>query len=343
MTLEWNTADGTAIAGSDYVGTSGTVQFLAGETSKPITVLVNGDSNIEPDETLLVNLTLAAGAAMIADPTSQGTIIGDDIAATKFFVVDDKADQTFEYDAVGSALSGETWNLDGANAAARGAVSVDGSTMWVVDSGKKVYVYDGDGALQGSWSAKGGLKTPQGIASDGTDVWIVDAFGDKALRYSGGASRISRTQGASSSFSLAATNPSGITTNGTSIWIVDSGTDTVYRYGISGGTPTTWPLTAGNSSPTGITIDLSGASNSIWVVDNGSDTVYEYDRDTGALLGSFTLDTGVGNTNPQGIADPPGSAADISQEPTGQRCSIGRTHTLRLTLGERFCQSQTRR
>ena len=40
-----------------------------------------------------------------------------------------------------------------------------------------------------------------------------------------------------------------------------------------------------------------------WVVDSGSDTVYEYNRDTGGLIASFAL--AGGNTNPQGIADPP--------------------------------------
>ena len=78
--------------------------------------------------------------------------------------------------------------------------------------------------------AKGGLKTPQGIASDGTDIWIVDTNSDKVLRYSGAASRTAGNQGASSSFALTAGNPTGITTDGSTIWVVDSSTDRVYKY-----------------------------------------------------------------------------------------------------------------
>ena len=144
---------------------------------------------------------------------------------------------------------------------------------------------------------------PQGVTSDGTDIWIVDTNGDKVLRYSGAASRTSGNQGASGSFSLAARDPSGITSDGTTIWVVDCGTDRVYKYNASGAPQGDWELIGANSSPTGLTIDPSGASTSVWVVDSNTDTVYEYNRDTGSFIGSFGL--AAGNSNPQGIADPP--------------------------------------
>src|SRR5262249_55009092 len=42
---------GTATAPSDYTAASGTVSFAPGETAKTITVQVNGDTTVEPDET----------------------------------------------------------------------------------------------------------------------------------------------------------------------------------------------------------------------------------------------------------------------------------------------------
>ncbi len=57
VTVNYATADGTAAAGSDYQATSGTVTFNPGETSKPITVLVIGDTGFEANETFAVNLT----------------------------------------------------------------------------------------------------------------------------------------------------------------------------------------------------------------------------------------------------------------------------------------------
>ncbi|MGH2651226.1 MAG: matrixin family metalloprotease, partial [Actinomycetota bacterium] len=44
VTVNFATADGTAVAGSDYVATSGVLTFNAGETSKSVTVVVNGDT-----------------------------------------------------------------------------------------------------------------------------------------------------------------------------------------------------------------------------------------------------------------------------------------------------------
>src|SRR5262249_46989507 len=43
VTVHFATRDGSAIAGSDYQANSGTVTFGPGETSKTITILVNGD------------------------------------------------------------------------------------------------------------------------------------------------------------------------------------------------------------------------------------------------------------------------------------------------------------
>src|SRR5947208_160460 len=51
VTVHYATADGTAInANVDYHPTSGTVTFDPGQTSKTVTVLVNGNTVIEPNE-----------------------------------------------------------------------------------------------------------------------------------------------------------------------------------------------------------------------------------------------------------------------------------------------------
>lgn len=74
ITVTFSTADGTAIAGSDYVAASGTVTFAPGETTKTITVLVNGDMVVEDSETFFVNLTSATNAT-VADGQGAGTIL----------------------------------------------------------------------------------------------------------------------------------------------------------------------------------------------------------------------------------------------------------------------------
>jgi probable HAF family extracellular repeat protein len=78
VTLAYSTSNGTATAGSDYASASGTVTFAAGETSKTIPVLVNGDRAGEPNETFSVNLSLVEGNAVLADSQMTATIVDDE-------------------------------------------------------------------------------------------------------------------------------------------------------------------------------------------------------------------------------------------------------------------------
>jgi hypothetical protein len=77
ITVTYATANGTATAGSDYQAATGTLTFAPGETSKTITVLVNGDRLAEPNETFFVNLSGATNAT-IADTQGLGTIVDDE-------------------------------------------------------------------------------------------------------------------------------------------------------------------------------------------------------------------------------------------------------------------------
>ncbi len=79
VTVNFATADGTAVAGTDYVTTSGTATFLAGQTSITVTVPVVGDSVIEPSENFFLNLSNAVGATLL-DSQGLGTITDDDFA-----------------------------------------------------------------------------------------------------------------------------------------------------------------------------------------------------------------------------------------------------------------------
>ncbi|CAO3456609.1 cellulase family glycosylhydrolase [Azospirillum largimobile] len=57
-TIDYSTEDGTAKAGSDYTATSGSLTFQPGETTKTVTVHINGDNaGNEGTENFLLNLT----------------------------------------------------------------------------------------------------------------------------------------------------------------------------------------------------------------------------------------------------------------------------------------------
>ncbi len=244
--------------------------------------------------------------------------------ATKFYVVNDATQNvTYEYNV--SGMSVETYGLNTGNTAPRGAAStVLGDKTWVVDANRKVYVYDNSGGLLGSWTA-GTLSTKavvEGIATNGTDIWIVDAYSDKVYKYAGGAARLSGTWTATSSLSLNSANksPKDIVTNGVHLWVVnDSTPDKVFKYTIAGALVSSWTITtAGATSPTGITIDPANVNN-IWIVDNGTDRVYQYNAAVNFANGSshaadVSFALAAGNTNPQGIADPPAPGSLLAIE-----------------------------
>jgi hypothetical protein len=80
VTVDYATVSGTATAGSDFVATSGTLTFPAGSTAaQTITVLVNGDTDVEPNETFFVDLSSPVNAT-IASGRGTGTILNDDSA-----------------------------------------------------------------------------------------------------------------------------------------------------------------------------------------------------------------------------------------------------------------------
>jgi hypothetical protein len=76
--VNYSTSDSTTIAGLDYVSQVGTLNFAAGQTSKTVTVAVNGDTLDEADEQYYLNLASPVGAT-IANATGVGTILDDDI------------------------------------------------------------------------------------------------------------------------------------------------------------------------------------------------------------------------------------------------------------------------
>jgi hypothetical protein len=195
------------------------------------------------------------------------------------------------------------------------AANAAGTMEWVVDANLNVYVYSPGGALLGSWAAGGMPSGAQvtGIATNGTDIWLLDPPLAKVYKYTGAASRLSGSQSAASSFSLVGgksgnTNPQDLVTDGTSFWVVDGSALKVFEYTLSGSSLGSWKLDPADTHPTGITINPSNVSD-IWIVDSGTLKVYDYtaaaSRTSGSQAAAATFALAAGDTNPQGIADPP--------------------------------------
>lgn len=78
VTVHYATADGTATQPGDYAATSGTLTFAPGQTAHTITVLVQGDTVPEPNETFFVQLDSPINATL-ANTSGTGTILNDDV------------------------------------------------------------------------------------------------------------------------------------------------------------------------------------------------------------------------------------------------------------------------
>jgi len=96
VTIDYQTADGTAAAGSDYTAANGTLSFAPGETSKSITVKVAADTDGEANETFFVNLSGPTNA-LIADGQGKGTILNDDAKVSISDVVEVEGDSGKTY------------------------------------------------------------------------------------------------------------------------------------------------------------------------------------------------------------------------------------------------------
>lgn len=77
VTVDYRTSNGTAVANSDYTASSGTLTFQPGQTSRSISLAIQGDRKREPNETFSVQLSNAVGAT-INDGVATATIINDD-------------------------------------------------------------------------------------------------------------------------------------------------------------------------------------------------------------------------------------------------------------------------
>ena len=79
VSVDYATVDGSAtVADSDYQFATDSVSFTPGQTSRTVTVLVNGDTRVEPDESFTLHLANAINASL-ADADATGTIQNDDV------------------------------------------------------------------------------------------------------------------------------------------------------------------------------------------------------------------------------------------------------------------------
>ncbi|WMW79456.1 Calx-beta domain-containing protein [Undibacterium cyanobacteriorum] len=162
VSVDYGTANGTAIAGSDFTASTGTLTFAPGETTKTFTVTINNDAVFEGAENFQVNLSSPSNATIAAG--SVTTTIHDDGTGTG-----GGDDDRLVVTSVSSPTVGEggnlvfTVNLSGTSTTATN-VSVtpsSGTATLGTDTGAQEYSTDGV-----NWNPlTGSVSVPAGSSS----------------------------------------------------------------------------------------------------------------------------------------------------------------------------------
>jgi len=191
ITVNAATANNTAtLADSDYTSASGTLTFIPGAIAQPFNVTVNGDTNVEPNETFFVNLTSPTNATL-GTAQGTGTIVNDEGGPPVFIniiskdatvppgVVDGASYSTF-YDA--SINNANRVIFSAALGGGTGGVTQDQGTWTQGASGTLDLVLRAGTAIDGAQSVGRNLLFPR-FGDNGVGVVQTDTAGAGPIIY----------------------------------------------------------------------------------------------------------------------------------------------------------------
>ena len=175
VTVNYQTVDGTATAGSDYTATSGTLTFAAGGGTQTVSVTVRGDFAFESNETFFLQLTSVSGAG-VATGSGVATLNNDDVAPLGDTLLGNTGNDTL----IGGPAD-DLLNADGGSDLLQGNGGNDtllgGSSADTLDGG------DGDDSLDG----QGGPDVIEGGNGNDVFVWQGSASGNDTVTNASGA------------------------------------------------------------------------------------------------------------------------------------------------------------
>ena len=172
--VRWETADGTAKAGSDYEAASGTVTFAPGETVKTISVNVIGDFDKEPDEDFFVRLSDPVNAVLPVQP-GRAVLVNEDPKGQGYWLV---ASDGGIFSFADSRFFGSTGGIKLNQPIVGMTPTASGLGYWLVARDGGIFSF-GDASFHGS---TGSIKLNQPIVGmaatpSGSGYWLVAADG----------------------------------------------------------------------------------------------------------------------------------------------------------------------
>lgn len=189
VTVAYATSNGTAVAGSDYVTTSGTASFVPGALSGTIQVPIFRDGIYEPTETFTVTLSQPSGATIgqgvvtisIKNDDISWRVVGvGDFGTSTNGAPDGKADlfwRDLRVNAPGETgpVGGDRfWFMNGLTRTTENVVDSVADPLWKVvgvgDFGPSTYGDRGDGKLDLLWRHQGDGRNYVWFMNGGTHI-----------------------------------------------------------------------------------------------------------------------------------------------------------------------------
>jgi hypothetical protein len=328
FSIDWATSDGTASAGSDYTAASGTVIFsgLPSDRTKTATVMINGDTNVEPNETFTVTISNPIpGANIVIDTPSATQTIADDDSAASFAIADvtsaegDVGTSTFSFAVTKTGSTAFTTTVDfatadgsatladGDYATTSGTLSfLPGDTSKTVDvtvHGDTTHEADETFVVNLTGAVGASITDDQGLGTISNDDPVPGISVDDQVVAEGNAPTTTTM-----TFNVTLSNPSDqeVTVD----YATNDGTATVADsdYAAATGTVT---FTAGQTAKTvdvtvngddgvepdeGLTLDLSNASNASIADAQGEGTITNDDLNPDASIADASVSEGDSGT-----------------------------------------------
>ena len=222
VTVDYATANGSAVAGSDYTNTHGTLTFTGnlnngdpgtGETSKTVQIPIIQDPDAEDPETLTFTLSnaLPVAASVLGAPAATTVTIADDDPPglidfkSLHYDVDETDGQAIvtveRLGGVGGAVSIDYQTSDGSATAGSDYTTASGTLNWAAgDSADKTFTVPvtWDGRAEGTESISLTLTNPGGADQGPSSAAVIDIGDDGAsgpIALSSNAYRIGEADG----------------------------------------------------------------------------------------------------------------------------------------------------
>ncbi len=340
VTVHYSTANGTALAGQDYVAQSGTLTFAPGVTQQNILVAITGDAVVEGNETFTVTLSDPSEGASILDDTATGTIVNDDASLSIAAISADRDEGQSETTAFTFTVT-RTGDLSGADsvhwavsgpavngADFNGGELPSGVVNFAAGESSKIITVDvaGDTQVEGNESFTVTLSDPSpggtvGTAS-ATGIIHNDDFAPASLSIAATSADKAEGQSETTSFIFTVSRTGDLSSAASAQWTV-------------GGEQVNGADFAGGELPSGVVSFAAGESSKVITIDVAGDTAVEADEAFTVTLSDPSDGAVIGTASAEGVIRCDDAslsiAATSADKPEGQSESTAFTFTVTRT------------